>query len=271
MIENNNILPEEIRIKKGQPIVIRSAGKEYTCSEMMISEREINHIMMNATNGAFHSIANHIQNGYLTLPDGCRLGICGEGIMQNNELSGIKNITSICIRIANQVIGCADQLLSSILAPKYQNTIIISPPGIGKTTLLRELIRVLSEKGYYMGVADERGELSGMSCGKSVFDLGNRTDVMFGIAKQSAASMIVRTMAPDILAMDEITSIRDMPAIVEAVGCGVGLLTTIHGTDVSDLMKPSFRPLYELNIFQLAIVIEIRDGCRTYRTEKLYD
>jgi len=158
------------------------------------------------------------------------MGICGEGSGDVGGIRNIRNISSICIRVAKPAYGCADDIFSPITEPEFRNTIIIAPPGAGKTTLLRELIRRLSESGKYVCVADERGEISGMYRGKPVFDLGPRCDISFGVPKQHAAMMMLRSMAPDILAMDEITASRDTVAIIEAIGCGVGLLTSIHGS-----------------------------------------
>ena len=267
----NKINPEEIRIRIGQAPVVRSMAKEFTCGEVKATERDISYILMNATNGAFHTSIDSIQNGFLSLPNGSRLGICGEGSVMDHKIYNFRHIHSLCLRIARENHGCADFLFESHYCNGFKNTIIIAPPGVGKTTLLRECIRKLSNSGYYVGVADERGELSGMHLGKLSFDLGCRTDVICGIDKPHAASMLLRTMAPDIIAMDEITSLRDLPAITEAIGCGVSLLATIHGNDVADLFKPSMREILETNVFELAITIQIQDNQRIYRTERLHD
>lgn len=269
-LNKHQINAEEIRIRLGQPIVIRCAGNEYFCEMPNISNNDISHILLNATNGAFHSAIDSIQNGFLTLPNGCRLGICGEGSVLNHKIYNIRHINSLCLRIAAEKTGCADSIFSTYYESSFKNTIIISPPGIGKTTLLREFIRKLSENGYNIGVVDERGEISGTHQGERYFDLGQRTDVIYGIDKTKAASMLLRTMSPDIIAMDEVTAIQDLSAITEAVGCGVGLLTTIHGKDSSDLLKPSFKEILEINAFEAAIIIEVINNKRIYKMERLY-
>ena len=271
LVEATEIQPEEIRVRLGQDVVIRSTYKEYICQDTNISAADISYIIMNATNGAFHSVIHNLQNGFLPLDYGCRLGICGVGTMLENHIHNIQHISSLCIRIAREVIGCSEMFIDQIISPTFKNTIIIGPPGSGKTTLLRDLIRNLSDHNYYIGLADERSEVSGLKHGKSTFQIGSRTDIISGIPKNLAASMLLRTMNPDILAMDEITSGKDMHAITEAVGCGVGLLTTIHGAKIEDLKKPSFRPIYDLKVFEHAVIIETNQKKINYSFIKIYD
>ena len=271
IVKKNDIHPEEIRVRLGQDVVIRSALTEYVCEDTMITSSDINYIIMNATNGSFHSVIHNLQNGFLPLPNGCRLGICGEGTMLENSIHNIQHISSLCIRISQEIIGCSDAFFKDLITPQFRNTIIIGSPGSGKTTLLRELIRKLSDTGYYIGLADERGEVSGINHGKASFHIGTRTDIISGVPKSVAASMILRSMSPDILAMDEITSVKDMPAITEAIGCGVGLLTTMHGKEIKDLRKPSFLSIYEQKVFEYAILIGMNHKIRTYTLKNLYD
>ena len=199
------------------------------------------------------------------------MGICGNGAGPDGVLRGMDDIHSLCIRIASQQIGCGDALWETWMQNGFRNTIIIAPPGAGKTTLLRELIRRLSVTGYYVGVADERCELSGQFDGRAAFDLGSRCDVITGIPKQAAAMMLLRSMAPQVLAMDEITAFADMEAIKEAVGCGVGLLTTIHGDGILSLRKPGFQALYDAKVFELGILIHNTKGRRDYEVVNLYE
>jgi len=269
VITGNSIRPEEIRIKINCPIIIRYSGRELHCNQIIASADDIAHILVNATDGAFHAALDEMRNGYLSISGGCRLGICGEGVTHDRKIYNIRNVNSMCIRFAEEKIGCADMFFSELMNDSYKNTIIIAPPGLGKTTLLREIIRKLSSLGVYVGVADERGEISGIYQGKSAFDLGVRTDVITGLPKNVAAEMIIRAMAPDVLAMDEVTSVNDLPAITQAIGCGIGLLTTIHGRALSDLTKPAFRSVYELNVFERAVIIEMVDCRRVYKVVKL--
>lgn len=268
LCDAHDLAPEEIRVRRGQAVCIRTASGEHI-GRCVVTEQMISHILMNATNGSFHSAAEALRSGYLPLPNGCRMGICGEGAMGEGALRNVRNISSLCLRIAHPAHGCADTIFLNLTEPVFRNTIIIAPPGKGKTTLLRELIRKLSASGQYVCVADERGEISGMYRGDASFDLGPRSDIAFGIPKQQAAMMLLRGMAPDILAMDEITAVRDMPAIMEAMGCGVGLLTTMHGNGTSALKKTSFLPIVEAHAFERAVVICVEKGKRRYFLEEL--
>ena len=268
IVLERHIFPEEIRIRRGQPICIRAAGEEFYLSSCACA-KDISHVMLTATNGSFHSSQETIKQGYLPLKYGARLGFCGEAANNQGEIRNIRNISSICIRIAHEIWGCADGIYSVITSPRFQNTIIIAPPGTGKTTFLRELIRLLSVNGYYIGVVDERGEIAGTYQGKAAFDLGPRSDVSVGIPKLQSAMMMLKSMAPDVLAMDEITAAQDTPAIMEAIGCGVGLLTTMHGRSLDDLKKPSFSRILEEKTFVYAVFIENNGSGRNYYVERL--
>ena len=268
IVWERHIFPEEIRIRRGRPVCIRAAREEFYLSGCICAE-DIAYVILTATNGSFHSSQETIKQGYLPLKHGARLGFCGEAANSYGEIRNIRNISSICIRIAHEIPGCADEVYPVIAAPRFQNTIIVAPPGIGKTTFLRELIRLLSVNGHYIGVVDERGEIAGMYQGKAEFDLGPRSDVSVGIPKPRSAMMLLKSMAPDVLAMDEITAAQDTPAIMEAIGCGVGLLTTMHGRSLADLKKPSFSKILEERAFEYAVFIENGGNGRTYHVERL--
>ena len=266
---NGKFIPEELRVRLGQPVWLRGAGEEICCDGQIVTSDDISHVLLNATNGAFHSAFQRLQHGYLPLPGGGRLGLCGEGTVIEGQLRSIRNISSLCIRIARQIPGCGDEVFDRLVDGYFHSTLLIGPPGSGKTTLLRELIRRLSYDGAYICVADERGEISGMDRGQATFDLGPRCDVTTGIPKQTAAMMLLRTMSPDILAMDEITAAQDLPAVTEALGCGVGLLTTVHGRGKEDLRKPGLSALLNTGAFERCVLIDLERGRRIYRVEKL--
>ncbi|MBQ3256921.1 MAG: stage III sporulation protein AB [Oscillospiraceae bacterium] len=260
--------PEEIRLRVGSPICLRQYGREYFCLQPFTKE-EMLWVVGNAADGSYHTAARFLQKGYLPLPYGSRMGLCGSG--GNGRLSSFGDVSSACIRVARSVEGCGDQLYDDLYRDGFRNTIIIAPPGAGKTTLLRELIRKLSDGGMYMGVADERGEISGMYRDKPSFELGPRTDVLSGVPKQQSGLMLLRTMTPDVLAMDEITAYGDSAAIMEASGCGAGLLTTVHGESIRVLLKSEFRQIYEMGVFRYGILITVQNGKRMYKAVDLYD
>lgn len=273
LAETINALPstvkseiEEIRIYRGLPLSLKTGDGEWNlCPDYPITAKDIDYIVLSATGGSYHSSAETIKHGYITAKGGCRIGLCGEGSVRNGENATLRHISSLCIRIPKPAIGCADALIADLCPGAFLNTLIISPPGMGKTTLLRELIRRLSMDGYHVALADERGEIASIYQGVPQFDLGSHTDIISNVTKCEAAIMLIRSMGPDILAMDEITASADMSAILEAAGCGVGLLATVHGNDISSLkQKKMFRELFAYDIFEKAVCIEKQQGRRRY-------
>lgn len=262
---------EELRVTRGKPLLLKTgAGTRTLCPQHPVTAQDIDHIVLSATGGSYHSSAETIRQGYITVKGGSRIGLCGEGSMRQGQNETLRHISSLCIRIPKPAIGCADTLLPRLCPDTFQNTLIFSPPGMGKTTLLRELIRTLSLRGFRVAVADERGEIASMYRGEPQFDLGPHTDVISNVTKCQAGIMLIRSMAPDILAMDEITAAADLPAVLEAAGCGVGLLATVHGGSVEDLRKKRlFRDLFSYDIFQKAVSIENRQGRRVYTVSDL--
>ena len=196
-------------------------------------------------------------NGYITGPGGHRIGICGETVVKDGIMTGFRSVTSVCIRVARDFPGIAEDasnLNGSIL--------IIGPPGSGKTTLLRDLIRQIS-KHEFVGVVDERGELF-----PEQYSYGERLDVLKGCEKRQGINVILRSMGPSCIAVDEITAGEDCNALLQAGWCGVRLLATAHSGSVKELLKrPLYRPLLENGLFDHIIVLR-RD--KTWREERLY-
>ena len=267
-IEMMGSVPEEIRLRIGAPVCLRSFGQERLCCGP-IEKEQLLWVVGNAADGSYHTAARYLRMGYLPLRYGSRMGVCGNG--NDGKLSCFGDISSVCIRIARSAVGCGDQLYNQLYREGFSNTIIIAPPGAGKTTLLREMIRKLSYSGLYVGVADERGEIAGMYRDKPAFDLGPRSDVMSGIPKSQGAMMLLRSMTPNVLAMDEITGDSDSEIVLEAARCGAGLLVTVHGEDEKVLYKPVFKTMVNLAVFQYAVVVDVSEGERRYRVVNLYD
>lgn len=265
-IRHMAVKPEEIRMQVGSPIRLRAYGTEVLCGTSVTKEQMV-YVVGNGADGSFHTAVHSLQNGFLPLKDGCRMGVCGVGV--NGRLSSLWDISSVCIRVASEAIGCSDELYKVLYGNGYCNTIIIAPPGVGKTTLLRELIRRLSYSGMHVGVADERGEIAGMYLGRASFDLGPRCDVITAVKKSQAAMMLLRSMAPDVIAMDEITAYSDSEALLEVTGCGVGLLSTMHGDELSFLDKPTFKQINDATVFRKAVLIDVVNGERRYKVVEL--
>ena len=192
-----------------------------------------------------------MKQGYLTAPGGHRIGVCGLSLYKNGYPEGIREITSLCIRVARDFPGIAEKV------PATGSVLVLGAPGWGKTTLLRDMIR---RRSAYQSVAvvDERGELF-----PDGFDTGIRTDILRGSRKQQGIEQVLRTMGPACIALDEITAQDDCAGLARAAGCGVDILATAHAGSMEEfLLRPSYRMLADMHVFQ-SILIMTREKCYT--------
>jgi len=210
-----------------------------------------------------------LKSGYVSYR-GLRVGVCGTASLKNGELAGFKAYSSVAVRIPREHRGICNDIYKKLYNDGFKNTLIIAPPGGGKTTALRELIRLLSDSGLRCAVADERNELAASDMGQAQFDLGTHSDVLTGVNKAQAAIMLLRGMNPQIVAMDEITRREDAEAIRELYGCGVGLLASAHAVSPEDMRCRSlYRELLDGEIFARLLIISSRDGRRSYEVRCL--
>ncbi len=264
------VFAEEIRLRVGQPIGIAlPAGERALVSQKSITRHDLEAIMEAATQGSTHAALSCIRNGFVTLRGGHRLGICGSVTSKGDDITSVRHVSSMCLRLAHAVHGVADGLPARVMGPYGpQSTLILSPPGLGKTTLLRDLVRQLSNGGshgtaFRVALVDERGEVAGCYQGQAELDVGTHTDVLDGCAKARGMVWLLRGMSPQILAVDEITAADDVEAMRNAVGCGAALMATAHAGGLGDLLsRPIYRTLPAL--FDKVIVISKQDGKRVY-------
>lgn len=262
---------EELRLRVGYPMAAVRGGEEWVPEGwrgQVLSESDLQRVLEMAGQGSVHTILEQLRSGYVTAAGGVRIGICGVAAMAEGQILSFRQVTSLALRVPRAIAGVAEPLLPE-LAPgrALPSTLLLSPPGVGKTTLLRDLIRCLSTGVWIspkrVGVADERGELG---VGPLRDFLGPRVDVLAYCPKATALMMLLRGMSPQVLAADEITQAEDLRAMEQAAGCGVTLLATAHGGSLEDLRRrPLYRELLETHIFQAFVLLTWQGGKRTYR------
>lgn len=263
---------EDIRLRSGRCVSFLFPEGEKSIDGAVVGAGDIEHILEQATKHSVYSAMESMKYGFITIEGGHRIGMCGNAVVKNGEVTGLTKISSLSIRIAREFPGFADTVLKQYeKAGGFQSTLIVAPPGCGKTTLLRDIIRQLSDGAggvrHRVAVADERGEISAMSGGVAQLDVGGHTDVLYGCPKDRAALMLLKTMNPTIIAMDEITSPADTEAARQIANCGVSLLATCHGSGLSELEKRQTN-LLKSGVFQYAVMIS-SDGRREITIERL--
>lgn len=260
---------EELRLRRGRAPELVTAGEKVRLDAPLVDEELIMRVLEKATGASIHSAAAELCGGYISYK-GLRIGLCGTGVIRDGVLAGFRDYSSLNIRIPREHRGICDSLIQSLYATGFENTLILSPPGGGKTTALREFIRRLSDRGLTLAVADERNELSASESGAAQFDLGRCTDMLVGVSKSEAAIMLLRGMGPDIIAMDEITQGRDIEAVTQAFGCGVGILATAHGESAESLSRRAlYRELLDRQIFKNIVTIQKKGAARIYEAQRI--
>lgn len=267
----------EIRLRTKCKVII-ICGKNEMVLNCIITPKIILDILLNVSKNSIYAIQNDINNGFVVIRGGHRIGISGEVVYVDDKIKNIKNICSLNIRVARQIYGCADMVLPKIISGNnFLNTLIVSPPGCGKTTLIRDIIRQISNgipslnfNGKNVALIDERGEIASVYEGVASLDVGIRTDIMSNVNKASGMKMMIRSMAPDVIATDEIGKKEDIIAIKEAILSGVKVVFTMHGDSIKSILKnENIKELLNLNIFSKIIVLS--NGKIPGIIEKVYD
>lgn len=254
----------EIRLRTGNNIILKFSGREIV-TKYVVSKEDILNILLGISKNSIYSIQNDINNGFLTIKGGHRVGVTGEVVIEEGRIKNIKNISSMNIRIAREIKGSANKLIGYVVnGNSISNTLIVSPPGCGKTTMLRDLIRQISNMGKNISLIDERGEIASMHEGKAMLDIGARTDVMSFCPKYMGMMLVTRSMGPDIIATDEIGSCLDVDAIKNATLTGVNLILTMHGKGLNDIKKN--KEMIEIitnGYFDVIVFLSSRNGVGT--------
>lgn len=258
----------EIRFRINRKIVIIAAGTEIFLN-YVITLSDILDVLIKLSKNSVYAIQNDINNGFVVINGGHRIGICGEVVMQDGKIKNVKNINSMNIRISRQLVGCADKIMYRIIENgELKNTLIVSPPGCGKTTLLRDIIRqisngvrILNFPGKNIGLVDERGEIASVANGNFYLDVGMRTDIMSNCPKYLGMEMLVRSMGISVIATDEIGNFKDIEAIRYANCSGVKLIFTMHGNSLDDILrKDGIKDLIEERLFEKVVILTNENG-----------
>ncbi len=222
----------EIRLRAGRrAVAVMSDGKLLCCSGILTRD-DLEACFQELCRHSVHSYAKEIAEGCITLPEGHRVGFCGTAVLQDGQLTTIRDISSMNIRIARQIKGCADEVYNAVFTDGLRSLLIAGRPMSGKTTVLRELARLLGER-YKVALIDSRCELASVYRGTPSLDVGEHTDVLSGYPRTEGILIALRTLSPDIILCDEISG--DTASVEHCMNCGVKLLATIHASSLAEL------------------------------------
>ena len=254
---------EEIRITAERSVAVVKSGN-LSDTGVYIKREELSHIVNAMSRGSLFAMQQSLANGFLTLPGGHRVGVCGRCIAEDCIVRHVTDISSICSRIARDVFGAADPIMEYLdFRGKLYNALIISPPGCGKTTVLRDAVRQLGNR-YKVSVADERSEIAACRNGIPTLDVGKFTTVMDGVPKAKGISILLRSMSPQIIATDETGSHQEETAICELINAGAKILTTAHGYSEKDVLRRKhLGSLVRDGVFERIFVLSNRKGVAT--------
>lgn len=276
---------EEIRLRQERPLALTLVSGFTFLDEgglptadarraYQVSADDMERLVQLISSSSIYALEEELKNGYITLPGGYRAGICGKAVLEGGKVKTLKHLTSCNIRISREVRGAAGRLLPHLIdrkRPAFFHTLLVSPPRCGKTTMLRDLVRQLSNgvpeldfPGVNVGLVDERSEVAGCYMGLPQRDVGMRTDVLDGCPKAEGMLMILRSMGPQVIATDEIGRKEDVLAIEEVLNAGVKILATVHGSSIEDLMgRPALEYLIKSGTIERYVILSHSKGAGT--------
>lgn len=268
---------QEIRLRINRPLIVRTGEGEFYLDEQgrftdrverahQVKEYELEQILLHLCQDSPYAFEDELRQGFLTAPGGHRVGVAGQVVLEaDGRIRTLKHIYYMNIRIAHQMFGIGEPVLPYLYVDgQLRNCLIVSPPGCGKTTLLRELVRRISDGNDYgpgvsVGVVDERSEIAGSYLGQPQNDLGSRTDVLDACPKVQGMMLLLRSMSPRVIAVDELGGKEDVEALRMACACGSRILATVHGKDAADVAY-KFPELAHSHIFDCMVILGRRKG-----------
>jgi stage III sporulation protein AA len=248
----------EVRLRANRPVQLVSiGGTDVLCGRL--DAREFRETVQFLMGYSLYACEDELANGFFTLPDGSRAGVCGMVSSADGKVKSVADIGSIAIRVAREVRGCANGILPQV--ESSEGTLIVSPPGLGKTTMLRDLARLLSERGRRVCVIDERGEIAACKNGVPTLDVGPRTDIFSMCPKRTALMTAVRALSPDVVVTDELGAPGDYEAVLEASRCGVKVVASAHGASLeSEALMPGVSRIVRAGAFSKGVLLGPRPG-----------
>lgn len=254
---------EEIRLRANCPIVISSGGKNFVLNDdngyYLATDYELNYCLSKATQNSLYAVNDQLKQMFISYRGGIRIGVAGDIVENNNEISTIKYINSINIRIPHQVKNFANIALNFIYNNgKINNTLIVSPPGAGKTTLIRDICRGLGSNNKINNILlfDERYEIACCVHGRPMLNVGAFTDIISGGSKEYAFSQAVRSMKPDVIVTDELASKQDIWACKKAIENGVAVIASVHAKNQLELLNnEEIKHMLKQGLFTRIIVL----------------
>lgn len=224
----------ELRLRLGRcATAVTLGGRNVTCSKPL-TKQDIEDCFGELCRYSVHSFKREISEGYITLPEGHRAGFCGTAVMCGEKIETLRDISSINLRIAKEIKGCGEALYHAVFEHTLHSLLIVGAPLSGKTTVLRDITRLLGEK-HKVALIDSRGELAACHDGAPQLDIGLNTDVLSGYPKSEGMEIALRTLSPEVIICDEIGN--DIRAIEQCIHCGVKLIATIHASSIEELSK----------------------------------